>query len=497
MKSLLAELKGFSQSRAEVVAIEGEEVSLTYAELVDSVSAVARFLTSHDIHAVALLADNGPLWCVADLACAQAEITLIPIPHFFSPMQTSHLLRSAGVDAMLTEQPEQALLLIEQLGLAYNPPLSVSVAGYPLSLIQLTVSNVELPADCAKLTFTSGSTGEPKGVCLRQKVMEQVAKSLATVTAANSDDRHLALLPYATLLENIGGLYAPLFTGATVIAPSLASVGLSGASGLDVSRFVGILIQSRASSCIMIPQMLHALVAAIESGAPKPEALRFIAVGGAPVSPALLKRAEKLGLPVFEGYGLSEAASVVAVNAPGQCKPGSVGKLLPHVTVRFADDGEILVKGALFSGYLGDKSREGEVWPTGDIGYMDEEGFLFLSGRKKHIFITAFGRNVSPEWVERELSIEPAIAQCCVFGEAQPFNVAVIVARDHITPEQVSLAVEQANARLPDYAKVSKWLIANEPFCVANGLWTGTSRPRREQIYAAYDDRLTILYQEC
>jgi len=496
MSSLLAAIQGFAESRPEAVAIEGESLSLSYAELDASISCVSHFLNRHDIGAVALLADNGPLWCVADLACLQAEIPLVPIPHFFAPAQVSHLIKSAGIDGMLTDRPEQALALIEQLKLGCNPPLSVSIAGQTLSLIQLTVSRVALPDDCAKLTFTSGSTGEPKGVCLKQQVMESVADSLAEVTAANMDDRHLTLLPYATLLENIGGLYAPMLRGATIVSPSLASVGLSGASGLDVKRFVGILIQSKATTCIMIPQMLHALVAALEAGAAKPESLRFVAVGGAPVSPSLLKRAESLGLPVYEGYGLSEAASVLAVNSPENHRPGSVGKLLPHVSVSFAADGEILVKGGLFSGYLGEKPFAAEQWPTGDIGYMDEEGFLYLSGRKKHIFITAFGRNVSPEWVERELAIEPAIAQCCVFGEARPFNVAVIVARQHVDDMQIKMAVEQANRRLPDYARISKWLIADEPFSTGNGLWTGTSRPRRSHIYTAYKDSIITLYQE-
>jgi len=186
----------------------------------------------------------------------------------------------------------------------------------------------------------------------------------------------------------------------------------------------------------------------------------------------------------------------VAVNSADDCKPGSVGKPLPHVELIVAEDGEILVRGSLFSGYLGDAAEGGgELLPTGDIGYLDDDGFLYLSGRKKHIFITAFGRNVSPEWVERELSVEPAIAQCCVFGEARPFNVAVIVARQGVDSEMVERAVAAANARLPDYARVSIWLAAEEPFSVINGLWTGTGRPRRQHIFKAYTEQINRLYE--
>ncbi len=497
MSSLLAAVKKYAVQKAQAVAIEGSDISLTWGELDRAVSCTSDFLNNQDITTVALLADNGPLWCVTDLACVQAQLPLVPVPHFFSPAQIAHLITTAGTDAILTEQPGQLLSLLGQLNLDCNPPLDVNVSGQSLSLIRITVPKAELPDNCAKVTFTSGSTGEPKGVCLQQLVMETVAISLADATGARDEDRHISLLPYTTLLENIGGIYAPLIRGATVLSPSLSEVGLSGASGLDVARFVGILNQSAATSCIMIPQMLHALVAAIESGAPKPETLHFIAVGGAPVSGQLLQRAEQLGLPVYEGYGLSEAASVVTVNHSSAHKMGSVGRLLPHSEIKLTEDGEILVKGGLFSGYLGDQPFVGEYWPTGDIGFMDDEGFLFLTGRKKHIFITAFGRNVSPEWVERELSIELAIAQCCVFGEARAFNVAVITARDHVSCEQVQQAVDSANERLPDYARVSRWLIADEPFSVGNGLWTGTARPRRQHIFTAYEDRIHALYQEC
>ncbi|MDQ7010249.1 MAG: AMP-binding protein, partial [Mariprofundaceae bacterium] len=179
------------------------------------------------------------------------------------------------------------------------------------------------------------------------------------------------------------------------------------------------------------------------------------------------------------------------------CRPGSVGKVLPHVKLSFAEDGEIIIHGHLFSGYLGDgELKEKDTWATGDIGYLDNDAFLHLSGRKKHIFITAFGRNVSPEWVEGELTTEACIAQACVFGEARPFNVAVVVPRPDCDDEALRRAIHAANARLPDYARVQQWLVADEPFSLANGMWTGTSRPRREQIWKVYGERLESLYPE-
>jgi len=494
LSRVLEALERFAVEDPDRIALDSATTSFTYKQLLDAVTTLAAELQQTGIQALALAADNSPAWAVADLASIKAEIPLIPVPHFFSPAQIGHLLQQAGADALITDRSESMKALLRGLSIDHQPAQQLSVT---LEMIAIETPEIELPDGCAKVTFTSGSTGEPKGVCLQQSKMETVATSLAETTGAMAEDRHLSLLPYATLLENIGGLYAPLLVGATIVVPGMAAVGMSGASGLDIERFVMALHTSRSSTCIMIPQMLHALIAALEQGSPRPASLRYIAVGGAPVSIYLLERAEALGLPVYEGYGLSEAASVVAVNRMGDCKPGSVGKLLPHVDIKFSEDGEILVRGALFSGYLGDVGQTvGDYWPTGDIGCLDEDGFLFLNGRKKHIFITAFGRNVSPEWVERELSIEPAIAQCCVFGEARPFNVAVIVPREPATAEMVQLAVDAANARLPDYARVSQWLTANELFSVDNGLWTGTGRPRRQQIFNTYAEKINLLYEE-
>jgi len=494
LSRVLEALEIYAARHPERIALACGNDQLTYPQLLTAVTALAARLRQADVQALALAADNSPAWAVADLACMQAGIPLIPVPHFFSPAQIGHLLNSAGVDAIITDQPESITRLLNGLALTHQPPRELTQA---LTLIAISTPDVALPEGCAKITFTSGSTGEPKGVCLSRAAMETVAASLADATSATASDRHLSLLPYATLLENIGGLYAPLLAGAAIVAPGMAGVGMSGAAGLDISRFITALHQAGATTCIMIPQMLHALIAAVEQGADRPARLRYTAVGGASVSPVLLQRAEALGLAVFEGYGLSEAASVVAVNRENDCKPGSVGKPLPHVQLKFADDGEILVRGSLFSGYLGDAPQPaGEYWPTGDIGHLDDEGFLFLNGRKKHIFITAYGRNVSPEWVERELSIEPAIAQCCVFGEARPFNVAVIVARQGAGSAQVQQAVASANARLPDYARVCRWIAADEPFSVGNGLWTGTGRPRRGHIFKAYAEKIDAIYKE-
>lgn len=484
-----------AQQRPTELALQGAESALTYAELAQQVQRVGDALGGAGVKALGLLADNGVAWAVTDLAALFADILLVPLPPFFSAQQLQHAIRDSGVDAILTDQPER---VEELLGGQCRRKASDVFGG--LHLMQLTSpSGVSVPAHTAKITYTSGTTGQPKGVCLRRGVMESVALSLCSASLASSGDRHLCLLPLSTLLENIGGIYVPLLAGACSCVLPLRQVGLQGAAALDVAQMLKSLHGCRASTIIMVPQMLHAMVTALGMGAPSPTQLRFIAVGGAPLALRLLTRAQQLGLPVYEGYGLSECASVVAVNAPGSGKPGSVGKPLPHVHLKFADDGEILVGGAVFSGYLGQQeSTDAEgFWPTGDTGYLDDEGYLHLTGRKKNMFITSFGRNVAPEWVERELTIHPAIAQAAVFGEAQPWNAAVLVPRPlpGVDMQQaVGEAVAAANHALPDYARIKKWIVASEPFTPQNGLLTTNGRLRRNEILAQYGKVLEDLY---
>lgn len=492
MSLILAALQHHATIAPRKVALQDEHGALAYGDLPAEIEWLAARLRAGAPRAIAILADNGKAWALADLAAHAAGIPCIPLPLFFSAAQIAHVLKVAAIDHVLTDQPARLLAALQQPGLSVEPFYGT------LQQVRLQpAAAAALPAGTRKVTFTSGTTGEPKGVCLGQDTMETVAESLRVASAASRDDRHLCLLPLSTLLENVGGLYTPLLAGATICLPGLATVGLSGSSGLDVGRLLGALDAWHASTAIMVPQMLQDVVAAAQSGAAAPRGLRYVAVGGAPVSLRLMEEARALDLPVYEGYGLSECASVVAVNRPGDSRDGSVGKPLPHLHVGFADDGEILIRGIRWHGYLG----EGDPLPapdfiaTGDLGYLDADGFLFLSGRKKNMFVTSFGRNVAPEWVEGELAADPAIAQAALFGEARPFNCAVIVRRPGTPPEAIEAALDTANRRLPDYARVRAWIAAVEPFTAGNGLSTPNGRLRRSAILGQYAAQIDALYQ--
>jgi long-chain acyl-CoA synthetase len=219
-------------------------------------------------------------------------------------------------------------------------------------------------------------------------------------------------------------------------------------------------------------------------------------VGGAPMPSAVVKQARSIGLPLYEGYGLTECSSVVSVNTPAEFRDGSVGKVLPHTAVRIAGDSEIMVRGGLCAGYVHDDTGfDDQEWPTGDLGYIDGDGYLYVSGRKANAYSTAFGRNVSPEWVERVLETHPAIRQAVLFGEGKPFNVAIIVPAqaDH-TDQAIAQAIEQVNSSLPDYARAESWVRATEPYSQVNQQLLATGVVHRQRICSNYRNQIESIY---
>lgn len=487
MKELLFRIAAQAELRPHAPAVSDGVTTLSYAELWRQVETLAAQL---DGQRIAFLLANGCAWALIDLAVQARGATGIPIPTFFSDAQIAHLLDDAAPDLILTDQPARIAALLDDAAGVHRPLAGREVYAF----VRAVEPASPLPANTAKLTYTSGTTGQPKGVCLSGAAIERVTFNLSEAVQAAHTDRTLSLLPLSTLLENIGGLYAPLASGGLACMPELTEVGMQGSSGVQPEQLIAALHRYTPSSIILVPQLLKVLVEACAAGAVLPPSLRFIAVGGAPTSPALIERARGFGLPVYEGYGLSECASVVSLNRPGDARAGSVGRPLPQVRVRIAADGEIEVAGNLFAGYLGAAARTNDYWPTGDLGYLDVDGYLFVTGRKKTAFATAYGRNVAPEWVESELTGSGAILQAAVFGEGRPFSVGVIVPHPRVSPEQLSHAIESTNARLPDYARVHAWTLGNEPFSPRNGLANATGALNRNAIASHYAAQIERLY---
>lgn len=440
--------------------------ALTAAELLAEVERLAQALCG-DSSPVGVLLDNGPAWVVADLALIAADRPHVPIPPFFTPTQRDHALADAGAGLLVTPG---------------GPADQVCVQSH-LRLTRTDLAPRALHPGTAKITYTSGSTGAPKGVCLSQDQMEAVATSLVAVLGRDRAGLHLPVLPLAILLENVAGLYTTLLAGGRYHAVGLAETGMGEAFRPDFPRLLETIAGTGATTLILVPELLRGLIAA-QSALRLGHGLKLIAVGGARVSPALLAAAAATGLPVVEGYGLSECASVVALNSPDKARSGTVGHPLPHLRVDLAEDGEIVVSPRPFLGYVGGEPAP-SILRTGDIGGFDADGYLRIEGRKANTLITAFGRNIAPEWIESELLAEPQILQAMVLGEAEASLSALIVPAPGAEPIQIEAAIARANARLPDYAHVADWRLV-PPFDPAAGQVTANGRPRRDALRRAY-----------
>jgi long-subunit acyl-CoA synthetase (AMP-forming) len=477
MSTVIDALARHARETPQGRAVTGSHESLSWQALDAGVRQLADLL--RETRTLGTLFLNAPAWVVADLAALRAGITHVPLPGFFSDGQLQHALQDAGIDTVITDVPERIDTLVE-----VRHRDTLEIAGRPYSRLTLRPAVAQTPA-VAKVTYTSGTTGTPRGVRLSPETIETVAAALARAAQATTADRALALLPLSILLENIGTVYVPVLSGAEILIPDPAETGLDGSSRVDAGRLAASLLRYRPTALIVPPGLLKLLTGIAQHGQ-LPDSLRFIAVGGAPAGQGLLEAAARCGLPVYQGYGLSEAASVVALNTPDHNRPGSVGRPLPHVRATISDTGEILVQGQTFSGYLGDAPRDpGALLATGDTGYFDADGYLYVTGRLRERIITAYGRNVSPEWVEAELLARPQIAQAAVIGDGRAGLSAVLVPSG-ADMAALDAAIAATNERLPDYARIAAWLPATAPFSVATGELTAGGSPRRDVIEQRY-----------
>lgn len=472
--------------------------TLNNRELLLAVANAEANLISAKVRCLGLYMDNCADWVVYDLAAAKLGICVVPIPLFFSPTQISHLIEVADIDFVLLKDTKLEQVLSNEK----KTTNKIEINNSPCVLIG--ISNGSKPEkynnNVAKITFTSGSTGEPKGVCLSYENIEAVCLSLEHALLENSvasQVRHLCVMPLATLLENIAGVYLPLLRGGVVITQPLNKLGFESNSEFDASRLVQQLQRLKVASTILFPQILENLVKQpINELAQITEHLQFVAVGGGVVSPQILQHANQLGLPVFQGYGLSECGSVVSLNLPQNNRVGSVGKVLRHVDISVNNDGELIIHGQSMLGYLGHAGENTQEIATGDLGYIDKDGYVFVTGRKKNILVSSFGRNISPEWIESILTAQPEIKQAVVIGDGKSQLSTILVLNESVGSD-VSHIIARVNAHLPDYARLGSYCLSPTDFNANNGLLTHNGRPKRNEILSRFVEKTFIKLSPC
>lgn len=454
--------------------------SVSFAELKTLTNDVASWLAAFPSQVVATQLENGLAWVVLDLALLSLERVHLPIPSFFTDTQSDFALSESGCQLLVCATPKAGEQSIGEMTL-----LGVSLFCY-----EREVSAKPIHHGTQKITFTSGSTGQPKGVCLSLDNQLNVAKSL-TKRIGLEKPTHMSILPFPVLLENVAGLYAPLLAGGKIVVLPQQQIGFSDASLKDPSALLASISKVNPESLILVPELLKVMVAARAQGWPLPNNLKFIAVGGAHTPQALLHQARAFGLPVYQGYGLSEAGSVVALNVGEQ--DGSVGPVLDHVQYRL-EQGELQLKGSLFLGYLGAEAQSETEWlATGDLVQIEHEQ-LTIVGRHKNLIISSLGRNISPEWPESQLLSAPWLLQCVVFGEARPSLSALIYALPQISDAQLAEHIASINQTLPRYAQIKHHLRLASPLTVEAGLLTANGRPKRAAIEVAFNAEIELLY---
>ncbi len=474
MRDVIAALARNAETRGDDIAFGDPNERVTWRGLARRVAGAAGSTTQMP-ETLGLLAANGIDWVVTDLASVAAGRTLVPLPTMFSDGQLRHIVEAAGIGVVLADTAN----LARARNLAPRAAAIVRAEGDAL------------PAEAGlarRVIFTSGSTGAPKGVRLGNRQLNGMARGLAGATGAHSGDRYLSLLPLALLLEQLCAIHVPVLVGGGCDIERAAAGAMAGGAAVAIADAVE---RYRPSATVLVPELLRRWVAELRlSGRLAPDSLRYVAVGGAPVPASLADDGWALGIPVHEGYGLSECASVVALNRMGERAAGTVGRPIGGVDVCI-EDGEIVVRGeTVMDGYLGAPAANG-TWRTGDLGHFDAAGRLVVDGRRDNLLVTALGRNVQAEWVESVLAADPWISEAIVIGHGAPHLTAIVVPRagaeaDFADAARARDIVRYACQELPDYAIPNAVIVTNPAALAAANLLTPTGRPDRAALAAHF-----------
>jgi long-chain acyl-CoA synthetase len=225
--------------------------------------------------------------------------------------------------------------------------------------------------------------------------------------------------------------------------------------------------------------------------------------GAAPVATEMLEFFYACGVLILEGYGATETSAVVTVNTVDAFRFGTVGRALPGTEIKISDEGEILVKGPqVFRGYRNREEDTREAiddhgwFHTGDLGELDDEGFLRITGRMKEIIVTSSGKNITPANIENQLSNHPKIEHAVVFGDDRPYLVALIVADGEVDENDAQKAIDEANQEFANIEQIKKFTVADRPLSQEQGELTPTMKVKREQVYEHFREQIDSLYEQ-
>ena len=555
---------------------DGGWSDVTAAEFHGQVIALAKGLVAAGIQPgdkIGLMCRTRYEWTLIDFATWFAGAVLVPVYETSSPGQVQWNLEDSGAVAMITETAEHFARFDEVL-----PDLPLVVRSWQVELgdlDKLAASGGEVPdeeierrrtlakgSDLATLIYTAGTTGRPKGCILTHanfvelsrnartaipEVINTDSSTLLFITAAHVFARFISVLcidggvkvgHQADTTQLIPALesFKPTFllavprvfekvynsseqkaegSGRGKIFRTAADVAIAHSKALDAGKVpLGLALKFAVLDRLVLSKIRAAMGGNV----------RFAVSGSAPLGLRLGHFYRSLGVTVLEGYGLTETTAPLTVNRPSNFKIGTVGPPLPGLSVRIAADGEIQAKGiGIFGGYWNNEEAtretfDGEWFRTGDIGELDDEGYLTITGRKKEIIVTAGGKNVSPTQLEDPIRANPIVGQVVVVGDQKPFISALITLDDEMLPvwlnnngedatqsveeaatnpkviAEVQKAVDHANAMVSRAESIRKFVILPHDLTEASGHLTPKLSIKRNVILKDYADTIEGIY---
>jgi long-chain acyl-CoA synthetase len=567
----------------------GRWESIPHSELLARVHAIYSALRSLGLSGgdrVAILSENRPEWAITDYACLAARCTDVPVYPTLPAHQVAYILRDSGARVVFCSNKDQ---LAKVRSIRHELPavehiivFDDGVAGPEersfADLEAAGATDIERypgweaaarraePDDLATLIYTSGTTGDPKGVMLTHGNIASNVTAALEVLDLHPGDECLSFLPLSHIFERMVGHYTMLYAGVIInyssnfemiaaelgeVKPTIlasvpriyekiyAKVLEGAATGSSLRR--GIFEWARAtgekvldyrldgstpSGALLLAHRVADRLVFAKLRARLGGRMRFAVSGGAPLNPDICRFFLAAGLPILEGYGLTETSPVITVNRMEKIKPGTVGPPLPGIEVKIADDGEILTRGPhVMKGYFNKQEATAEAidadgwFHTGDIGEIDADGYLRITDRKKDLIVTAGGKNIAPQPIEALLKTSPFLSNAVMIGDRRPYPIMVLVpnfptltawaASTGIKETDPASLVERAEVRdkieretrkllrdLAQFETPKKFLILPAEFSIATGELTPKLSVRRKVIEAKWKEQIEELYRE-
>lgn len=563
-------------------------VDVSFSELRSSVQKLSYALHSLGLQKgdrVALVSENRYEWVLTDFALSSLGIVSVPLFTSVTPAQIEYILNDCTASAVIVSN--QMLFGKVSKALPNSPSVKNIVSFSPqidnqvrtLDELLLTATNETTEEELTRwfeqqtflidendiltLIYTSGTTGEPKGVLLSNKNIVSNIRSILSIVSVNNQDTFLSYLPLAHAYERTTGYYASFASGATtVFAESIETVAtniqetqptiltsvprlfdkiltkmerafekesplkqrmIQSAISIGL-QYLNAKQQQNISFTLQWKHFLAERIILKKIRAKLSPTIRLFVSGGASLSPKSAEFFLGLGYLILEGYGLTESSPVLSVNRPEDIEIGTVGKPLPGVTIKLADDGEILASGDnIMQEYYNrpEDTRttiiDGKWLATGDIGYWTARGNLQIIDRKKNLIISKGGKNIAPQPIENKILELPLVDQIVVLGDNQEYCIALIVPdmlhlqslassfeMSELSIEQlviepkivqaISKQIELQQKDFSKYERVRKFALLTEPFTIENGELTPKLSIKRSIVEKKYKHKIDSLY---